>query len=130
MKTDPPTPLSGVSRLTLRFMLLGGGAAWTAHLLLAYAIAEFGVLSGFADNRWAGLDAVSWLLIALSVAMLALAGIATWLSWHVSPKDDRNNEAASTVRFCVRFARASNVTFLAIIAAQSVPIFYFLRGTP
>lgn len=129
MNTPAKTLSAGVSRWTLRFVLLGGGVAWTLHLLLAYVIAEFGIVSGFVDTRWAGLDAVSWLLIGLSVAMLALAAAASWASWRVRCADG-DDEEARTVRFCVRFGRAANVAFLVIIAVESVPIFFFLRVSP
>ncbi len=129
MNTETKTPSPGVSRWTLRFVLLGGGVAWTLHLLLAYVIAEFGIVSGFVDTRWAELDAVSWLLIALSAAMLALAAVATWVSWRMQ-YSDAEDEQARTVRFCVRFGRAANLSFLVIIAVQSIPIFFFLRVAP
>ena len=118
--------VSGVGRWRLRFVLLGGAVAWTLHLLLAYVIAEFGVLSGLVELSWVGLDAVSWLLLGWSAAMLALAGVAVWVSWRLRAEES-DDEAARTVRFCARFGRAANLAFLVIIAVESVPIFFFLR---
>lgn len=114
--------VSGAGRWRLRFVLLGGAVAWTLHLLLAYVIAEFGVLSGLVELSWAGLDVVSWLLLGWSAAMLALAGVAVWVSWRL-----RAEESDDEVRFCARFGRAANLAFLVIIAVESVPIFFFLR---
>lgn len=115
------------SRWKLRFALLGGAVAWTLHLLGCYAVAEFGVLSGFVDNTWAGLDAVSWLLLGWSAAMLALAALATRTSTRLRGPVPTDDDLRQTVEFCARFGRASNLAFLAIIAVQTVPVFFFLR---
>jgi hypothetical protein len=115
------------SRWTLRFALLGGAVAWTRHLLGCYALAEFGVLSGLVNTTWAGLDAVSWLLLGWSAAMLALAALATRAATRLSEANAPETDLRSTVDFCARFGRACNLVFLAIIAVQTVPIFFFLR---
>lgn len=129
MKSASTSQDLGVSRWTVRFVLLGGAVAWTLHLLTAYVIAEFGVLSGLTEVRWVGLDAVSCLLLLWSAAMLTLAAVAACVSWRTPYSDEPADETARTVRFCVRFGRAANVTFIAIIAAQTVPIFFFLRSS-
>lgn len=115
------------NRWKLRFALLGGAVAWTLHLLVCYAVAEFGVLSGFVEKSWAGLDAVSWLLLGWSAAMLALAALATRSATRLRETSAPDDDQRQTVAFCARFGRASNLTFLAIIAVQTVPIFFFLR---
>lgn len=117
-----------VGRWTLRFVLLGGGVAWLLHLVLAYAIAEFGILSGLVETRWAGLDAVSWLLLAVSAAMLALAAASVRVSRRLCQGKESDEEPRRTVRFCARFGLAANLTFLVIIAVQTIPIFFFLRS--
>lgn len=117
----------GVNRWRMRFALLGGGVAWLLHLLLAYVIAEFGVLSGFARTTWAGgLSATLWLLLGLSVAMAFMAAAATWVAWGLRTPQPKENEIRDTLRFCARFGLGANLTFLAIIAAQSIPLLYFL----
>ncbi len=108
-----------VSRWTLRFCLLGGGIAWTLHLVGAWAIAEFGILGGFAG--------VNTLILVLSAAMLLAAGAATLVSAHVRrAAGPENHEDARTVAFCGRFGIVTNAVFTVIIAAQTVPVFYFL----
>jgi hypothetical protein len=108
-----------VSRWTLRFCLLGGGVAWTLHLVGAWAIAEFGILAGF--------GAVNALILALSAVMLLAAGAATLVSALVRRRaTDESTEAGRTVAFCARFGVVTNATFTAIIAAQTLPVFYFL----
>jgi hypothetical protein len=108
-------------------VLLGGAVAWTLHLVFAYVIAEFGILSGFVERQWAGLDAVSWLLIGWSAAMLALAASAVRAAGSLPDDAGHGDETDRTVRFCAGFGRASNLVFLVIIAVQTIPIFYFLR---
>lgn len=117
--------ISRPGRWRLRFVLLGGGLAWTLHLLGAYVIAEFGVLSGLARQSWvAGLDAVSWLLIGWSVLMFAMAAAAVAFA-RTLPRN-RIGREHDPLRFCARFGFAANATFLAVIAVQCIPIFYFL----
>jgi hypothetical protein len=121
-------PAPHPDRWTLRFVLLGGAVAWTLHLLGCYVFAEFGVLSGLVDVRRAGLDAVSWLLFGWSAAMLALAAVAARAASRLRVGAAApDSEARKTLEFCARFGRASNLAFLAIIAVQTVPIFFYLR---
>jgi hypothetical protein len=144
MPKQPPALAHG--RLWLA--LLGGGTAWTLHLLLAYTIAEFGCLSGLGERHFGGLSVVTWMLLGLSVLTLALALVATALSRQLSrtqryasrdpstapPGSSRNPhfhgergpEAASTVAFSGRLAYLTNLAFTFVIAVQTVPIFYFL----
>jgi hypothetical protein len=109
-----------VSRWTLRFCLLGGGIAWLVHLVGAWAIAEFGILGGFSS--------VHTLILVLSAAMLLAAGAATLVSAHVRrASGTETHEDARTVAFCGRLGVVTNAVFTAIIAAQTVPVFYFLE---
>jgi hypothetical protein len=121
-----------VSRMALRFGMVGGGVAWTLHLLLSYVVAEFGCLAGLGEVRFLGLTVVAWLLLGVTLAVLALGGMAAMVSWrsqrilegHVTEgPDDLAGE-----KFMARTGFVTNVAFLAIIAVQAIPIFYFLRA--
>lgn len=57
----------------LWFGVLGGAIAWMLHLLLAYAIAEFGCVSPFHEVKRLGLSGVAWLEGLASLPMLGLA---------------------------------------------------------
>ncbi len=117
MIPSPSPPIPG--RWTLRFCLLGGGVAWLLHLVGAWAIAEFGTLGG-------AVNLTPWLAV-LSGALLAIALAATWLSLRLAriyPAD--TGETLRTFRFCGRFGVVTNGAFAVVIAAQTVPIFYFL----
>ena len=67
-----------VTRTGLWLGLVGGGAAWMLHLLLAWTIAEFGCVAGLGKVQASGISMVSWMLIAASLFCLALALVATW----------------------------------------------------
>lgn len=109
-----------VSRWTLRFCLLGGGVAWLFHLVGAWAIAEFGILGGRAGVQPA--------ILCLSAAMLLAAGAATLVSARVRrAAGAETHEDARTLAFCGRLGVVTNAVFAAIIAAQTLPVFYFLE---
>ena len=123
-----PSPTPATHRWTLRFALLGGGAAWLMHLLLCYVIAEFGLLSGLDQRVWVGgLDAVSWLLLVCTAVMLIIAGAAIEVARRVPGRTLAGDESRRTAAFCSRFGVAANVAFIAIIAAQTIPILFYLR---
>ena len=106
-------------RWTLRFCLLGGGLAWFLHLMGAWALVEFGVLAGAGPQPP--------LLIALSVATFAVAAAAMAVSAGVGKRvAEPADEAARTARFCARFGVPTNAVFAFIIAAQTVPVFFYL----
>ena len=125
---DPPT---GVSRRSLRFALLGGGVAWLAHLVLAYAIAEFGCIAGLGHVHWAGLSVVSWMLLVMTLLTLGLALAATAVAWRNRRRLLREwghrSESHEAEDFTARLALVSNAVFVGVIVVQSVPIFYYLR---
>ena len=120
-----------VRRGVLWFALLGGGVAWTLQLLLAYAVSEFGCLSGMGATSVAGLTLIAWLLIAVSVGALALAASAALTAAGIrrrlreSRRDDA--EAVRTAAFSGDLALVTNLVFILVILAQSVPIVFFLR---
>jgi hypothetical protein len=112
--------------------LLGGGVAWTLHLVLAYIIAEFGCISGLDRAQFLGISAVAWLLLGLSVAMLLGAGAVTWFTYRTTRRLAalRGETLASEADFEMYMARAGYITsgsFFLIILAQTLPIFFYLR---
>jgi hypothetical protein len=112
-------------------VLLGGGGAWTLHLLLAYAIAEFGCLSGWGRQQFAGFSLVAWLLLGLSLVALTLAGGATIAAARLRRRAEQRVSEAEADRalvFGARLAFVTNLVFTVVIAVQSVPILYYLSG--
>ncbi len=120
-------------RGVLWFALLGGGVAWTLQLLLAYAVSEFGCLSGLGERSAGGLTVIAWLLIGISAGAFGLASAAALMSARIRQKlrgnrrDDTATEGVRTVAFSGDLALVTNLVFLLVILAQSVPILFFLR---
>jgi hypothetical protein len=131
-----------MSRWRVWFGLLGGGIAWTFHLLATYAIGEFGCVSNlFAGRGWLGIAGIAWMLIGVSIPAILLAAAATWVAY----RDDRQLQAVGAP---VREARGEdvghgmgdtrvaaartgwimNAIFLYVILVQCIPIIYWREG--
>lgn len=128
MSAPAAQPLSSPRSFSLWFGLVGGGVAWLLHLLLAYVVAEFGCLSGLGERHLGNWSLVTWLLLAVSAGALGLALAATLVSWRGFRRAVHGSESDRARRFSARLGFISNVVFTAIVAVQSVPIFYFLRS--
>jgi hypothetical protein len=122
------TPLRMVRRW---FSFLGGGVAWTFHLLSIYAIGEFGCVSGFDRHVYAGISAVAWLLIGVGVLSLIPALAATLMA-YVDYRRDQQEEKRSPYteggRYLSAFGWPLNGVFSLIIIVESLPVFGYLGG--
>lgn len=122
---------SGVHRSALWFGLLGGAGAWTAHLLLAYLIAEFACVAGKDASHWLGIMTPAWWLIAMSVTMLLLSGSATLLARllvrRLRQRNWSGDRAAEAGSYMAKTGYYMSMLFTFIIAAQSIPIFFYLQ---
>ncbi len=114
----------------LWFGLLGGIVAWTAHLMTAYVISEFGCLSPSMKETFLGLTAVAWSLIAVSLATAAIAAYATLVARRsrrapeVKTLGDADEPAEDYV---ARLGEILSGLSTFIILIESIPIFYFLH---
>lgn len=123
-----------MSRLSVDFQrwfaLLGGGVAWTLHLLSAYAIAEFGCLSGLGD--WLGIPVIIWLIAGITLPLLALSAVATLVGMRYERRHGTHEHAALEADdpgvSLVRYGIVANALFILTILAQTVPLVFFLRG--
>lgn len=121
----------GKGRAALWFGLIGGGAAWGTHLLLAYAISEFGCVGGLELPGYLGISPVAWLLLNVTLLTTAVASIATMVAWRrrgcLSGAAER---AAPDVaeRYAAHVGLVCSGLFTLIILFESLPIFYYLRG--
>jgi hypothetical protein len=134
MSTSVTSP--GVKRSQLWFGLLGGAIAWLLHLIVASIISEWGCTAGLYRREIFGITMVTWMLIAISILMLLLALLATWSAHRVNR---HYREAAEqepgfiepdshgTDVFMAQTGLWSSWLFVFIIAAQCVPIFFFLK---
>ena len=130
----PATSDRSVNQAALWFGLLGGAAAWTVHLIAASIISEWGCHADFHRISWVNISAVAWALIGLTIAMLLVAIIATWMALRVrrelreAQRQDGNSAAATDNRlFLARTGVIASEIFVLVILAQSVPIFFFLH---
>lgn len=105
--------------------VLGGALAWSLHLLGAWLLAEFRCVAAREEAATLGIGATSALLLALSAAALSAAVFATWVGWI---DGRRLTGTESPYLYLARFGKLTNAVFTLVIAFQSVPIFYFLRG--
>jgi hypothetical protein len=128
--SSPPTGDSASNRFAIWFALLGGAIAWTLHLMLAYAVAEFGCLSGLGDTHLAGLTVVTWMLFGVTVVAGGIAALAILVSLRLHRRFRHvtaSGEGARANAFSARLGLISNIVFALVIAVQAIPIFYFLR---
>lgn len=121
-----------VSSLMLNFIVLGGGIAWLLHLLLTYAVAEFGCVGHVPDFVWLGIEGIAWLLIAASVLPIVLClasiGAAYRTLQNLQQAIHGGGEINRPEMQLVRIGLILNSFFLLTILAQTVPIFYYLDG--
>lgn len=127
---SPPVPRVP-SRSALWFGLLGGGLAWTLHLLAAYVIAEFGGVSGWGKTQFLGISGRAWLLLTVSLVALLGAVGAALVARRNGARLDLEAQAGAPVRGAERYmARAgvlAGALFILVILVESLPIFFYLN---
>jgi hypothetical protein len=120
----------GVGPGRLWFGLLGGPVAWTAHLMLAYTIGEFGCLSPGGKAMLAGLTVVTWLVLALTALTLALAVGAAWVAYRIGQRLSgaaEDTSAQPPKRYLADAGLYLSGTSAFIILVESLPLLYYLR---
>jgi hypothetical protein len=110
------------------FALVGGAVAWTAHLMLAYVIAEFGCVGGLAHRTFLTISVLSWMLIAMSAVMTAAAAGAVVISYRIHQRArlvSSDVDDTATAEYVGRFGLIANAVFLFVVLVQCVPIFFY-----
>jgi len=122
---------SHVNRLALWVGLLGGAAAWTAHLMLAYAVAEFGCLSPLDSKIYLGITVVAWLEFSLTavctLAALGATALAYVLYRRLRAKVGPDDPAGAAERDTAWTGLLTSGTFTLVIVFESIPILYYLQ---
>lgn len=114
------------------FAFLGGPIAWTFHLLLCYAITEFGCAGDAAPSTLLGVSVIAWAILAVSLVTFVMAAAATAIAWRQQP--DRSapreptDEPGSGADYLLRAGVPMGVLSALVIAAQTLPILFYLRG--
>ena len=121
-----PTPLSPPVQRRLWFAQLGGGIAWTLHLLGSYLIAEFGCVSGLDRHTWLGIVLPAWLLIVWSLLTWLIAAASLGAARRLSR--DAQQDPRALLRTGARIGTWLGGLFTAIVAVESLPIVFFLGG--
>jgi hypothetical protein len=109
--------------------LVGGGIAWFLHLGMSVVVAEFGCVVGWGQVRVLGITLVAWLLLLVAVVALMGAMGATVLAYRLGGRlrGTVEEERLENGRgFTARTAYVTNLIFVFVIVAESLPIFYFL----
>jgi hypothetical protein len=113
------------------FAFVAGGIAWTIHLLSIYAIGEFGCVGGYGRVSYWGVSAVAWMIIAVSVVLLAVALAAAFTGYRDMRRDSLR-EAPETDdeggQYLSRFGFILSGLFALIIVVETLPVFSYLDG--
>lgn len=111
------------------FGVVGGTLAWLAHLLLAYAVAEFGCALGLQRYVYLGVGAVSWALLGVSAVCLAAAAAAAAAAWRetLRARDEGWPDESGWEGWASFLGAVLSGLFFVIILIQTVPILYYLR---
>jgi len=105
---DAGTP----SRTALFVALLGGAVAWTAHLLVAYALVAYGC-----TTRWGGLRPALVVLTVAAFAAAAGAGVLSWRLWRRARAADTPADDHWDARMGERTARVSFLMVMGLVMA-------------
>jgi hypothetical protein len=113
------------------FAFLGGGIAWTLHLLSIYAIGEFGCVGGWGHVSYWGISAVAWMILIVSMLLLVPAAAATLIGYRDARHDlkqespTRDDEGG---KYLSSFGWILSALFTLIILVESLPVFGYLHG--
>ncbi len=113
------------------FAFLGGGVAWTFHLISIYAIGEFGCVGGWGRITYWGVSAVAWMIITVTVLSLAPAVAAMLVAYRDTRRDSRKKAASSDDEggeYLSSFGLILSALFTLIIFVESLPVFGYLHG--
>lgn len=125
----PAIATKEIHRASLWFGLLGGGFAWTFHLISAYVVAEFGCVGGLAEHHFLGISLVAWLGFALTLVTVVIAAASAGVSYRryrqlqplATPREPFTAEIAMA-----RIGYFTSALFLIVILFESIPIFFYL----
>lgn len=128
------------------FAFLGGAVAWTLHLLLAWAIAEFGCIRGLHHTQLAGVTLTGWLILALTLVSFAVAVAATWVGYRPygehrreaerprdpadfadKPDGEHADPRAEAADYLLRCGFIASALFAIIILGQALPLVFYLQ---
>jgi heme/copper-type cytochrome/quinol oxidase subunit 2 len=118
-----------VSRPLLWISFFGGAVLWFVHFLLIWAIAEFGCLAGWQATTLLGITLVFWLILAVSIVIIAVTAYLTLVSYRarVAFAEPEEPELRGADHYMTRGGLWANLLFLAVIVVQTAPAFFFIQ---
>jgi hypothetical protein len=121
-----------VRQVKLWFGLVGGALAWLAHLMIAYAVAEFGCVGGMDSWHALGISVVAWIVIAVSAITFVIASVAAIMAYRIGLllsglEKHQSTAAIAGETYAAKAGWLTSGLFALVIAVETVPILYFLR---
>jgi hypothetical protein len=127
------TARKSIHGLRLQFAFIGSAIAWTLHLMLAYAFAEWACVGGEPRFEAWGVSGTAWVLFALSLPLFLLSAASTYSAFRITRevRADLEKAKADLSGSLLHLAYAGlllGISFTFIILVQVIPVFYFLGG--
>lgn len=118
-------------RARLGFGLLGGALAWLAHLLLVWAISEFGCLGGLGEAAWLRLSGIAWLVVLVSFGTFGVALAATLVACgsrrRLGSGAAQPAGASGSELFLAQAGWITSGLFAVVILVETVPVLFYLH---
>jgi hypothetical protein len=112
------------------FAFLGGGIAWTFHLITIYVIGEFGCVAGWGSKSYWGISAVALMILIVSAVSLAPAIAATLIGYQDARRDSKQRSITADEggEYLSRVGWPLSGLLSLIIFAETLPVFGYLHG--
>jgi hypothetical protein len=112
------------------FAFLGGGVAWTFHLITIYAISEFGCVAGWGNSTYQGLSVVAWMILIVSALSLVPAVAATLIGYQDARLDSKRGHMTEDEggEYLSKVGWPLSALLTLIIFAESLPVFGYLHS--
>ncbi len=112
------------------FAFLGGGVAWTFHLITIYVIGEFGCVGNWGVSSYFGVSRVALMILLVSSISLAFSLVATFIAHRDALRDARHRYATEDEggEYLSKVGRPLNALLSLIILVESLPVFAYLHG--
>ncbi len=96
LKNHPARRRHHVSAWAMAFGLMGGAAAWLAHLLVNFALASEACSPRAPTFSAHALSEIHFTMMANGIAAMIIAALATWVAyanWRVTHEEERGHGA-------------------------------------
>lgn len=102
-------------------------AVWALHFTTLYSMAGLACSNDWARSRWAGMEGVSWLMLAVTLAawaVLSLFARNAWRAWRAQPApEDAHGQEQLRRRFLSRVTLVLCGAAALAVAFTVIPLF-------